>query len=91
MLTLPVQDSSTGYGGATRLLRFPVLMPGHVVVEAGTERLTGDLVSSTHTAGLHTLTGCGDAFTLIDVKRIDRSRGRQWLDFKRRLRRLLKR
>ncbi|MDR7335020.1 hypothetical protein [Roseateles asaccharophilus] len=88
VLTLPVQDSSTGYGGATRLLRFPVLMPGHVVVEAGAERLTGDLVSATHTAGLHTLTGCDDAFSLIDVKRIDRSRGRQWLDLQRRWRRL---
>lgn len=91
VLVLPVQDSSTGYGGATRLLRFPELTPERVVIDAGTERLTGDLVSSTHTAGLHTLTGCGDAHTLIDVKRIDRSRGRQWLDFKRRLRRLLKR
>ncbi|WP_457423860.1 glucosamine inositolphosphorylceramide transferase family protein [Roseateles sp. P5_E7] len=90
VLALPVQDSSAGYGSATRLLRFPVLTLERVVIEAGTERLTGDLVSSSHTAGLHTLNGCGDAFTLIDVKRIDRSRGRQWLDFKRRLRRLLK-
>ena len=87
VLTLPVQDSTTGYGGATRLLRFPLLTPECVEIEAGTERLTGDLVSDSHTAGLHTLSGCG-AFTLIDVKRIDRSRGRQWLDFKRRLRRL---
>ncbi|MBW8847070.1 MAG: hypothetical protein JF607_19050 [Burkholderiales bacterium] len=90
VLTLPVQDSSTGYGGATRLLRFPVLTPERVVIEAGAERLTGDLVSDSHTAGLHTLSGCAGGFTLIDVKRIDRSRGRQWLDFKRRLRRLLK-
>lgn len=88
MLMLPVQDSSGGYGSATRLLRFPVLTPERVVVEAGEERLTGDLVSDTYTAGLHTLSGCG-GFTLIDVKRIDRSRGRQWLDFKRRLRRLI--
>lgn len=87
VLVLPVQDSSTGYGGATRLLRFPVLTPERVDIDAGAERLTGDLVSATHTAGLHTLSGCGE-YTLIDVKRIDRSRGRQWLDFKRRLRRL---
>lgn len=87
VLTLPVQDSSTGYGGATRLLRFPVLTPERVDIEAGVETLTGGLVSDSHTAGLHTLTGCG-AFTLIDVKRVDRSRGRQWLDFKRRLNRL---
>lgn len=88
VLTLPVQDSATGYGGATRLLRFPVLSPTQVSIEAGPERLTGDLVSNTHTAGLHTLTGCGP-YTLIDVKRIDRSRGRQWLDLKRRVRRLV--
>jgi len=85
---LPVQDSSTGYGSATRLLRLPVLTPQRVDIEAGTERLTGGLVSATHTAGLHTLSGCG-GFTLIDVKRIDRSRGRQWLDFKRRVKRLV--
>jgi hypothetical protein len=88
LLTLPVQDSSAGYGSATRLLRFPVLTQERVVIEACTERLTGDLVSDSHTAGLHTLSGCGDAFTLIDVKRIDRSRGRQWLDLKRRWRRI---
>lgn len=64
-----------------------MLTPQRVVIEAGTERLTGDLASDTHTAGLHTLSACG-GFTLIDVKRIDRSRVRQWLDFKRRLRRL---
>ena len=88
VLTLPVQDSSTGYGGATRLLRFPLLTPQRVEIEVGAERLTGDLASDSHTAGLHTVNGCGDVLTLIDVKRIDRSRGRQWLDMKRRWRRL---
>lgn len=88
VLTLPVQDSSTGYGGATRLLRFVHLTPERVEFEASSERLTGDLASDSHTEGLHTLNRCGDAFTLIDVKRIDRSRGKQWLDLKRRFRRL---
>lgn len=88
VLTLPVQDCVDGYGGATRLLRFPVLSPAQVQIDAGPERLTGDLASDTHTEGLHTLTGCGD-FTLIDVKRVDRSRKRQWLDFQRRLRRAM--
>jgi len=88
VLVLPVQDSSTGYGGATRLLRFPVLTPERVDIRASDERLTGNLISSSHTAGLHTLTGCR-GYTLVDVKRIDRSRGKQWLDFKRRLRRLV--
>ena len=88
VVTLPVQDSTGGYGSATRLLRFPVLTPQRVEIEAGTERLTGDLVSTSHTAGLHTLSGCGN-FTLFDVKRLDHSRVRQWLDLKRRVRRLV--
>lgn len=90
-LVLPVQDSSTGYGGATRLLRFTELTPERVVIEAGVERLTGDLVSATHTAGLHTLNGCGSGcgLSLIDVKRIDRSRVKQWLDLQRRWSRLI--
>ena len=88
VLVLPVQDCAEGYGSATRLLRFPVLTPEQVQIEACDERVTGDLLSSTHTDGLHTLSGCGD-FTLVDVKRIDRSRRRQWLDLKRRLRRLI--
>ena len=85
---LPVQDSSTGYGGATRLLRFPVLTPERVAIDAATERLTGDLACDSHAAGLHTLNGCGAGLSLIDVKRIDRSRAKQWLDLKRRWRRL---
>ena len=89
VLTLPVQDSSQGYGGATRLLRFPVLTPERVIIEAGAGPLTGRLASESHTEGLHTLSGC-EGFTLIDVKRIDRSRMRQWLDFKRRLKRLVR-
>ena len=51
-------------------------------------RFTGELASDDHVAGLHTLNGCGP-FTLIDVKRIDRSRTKQWLDLKRRARRLV--
>jgi len=86
-LCLPVQDCSGGYGSATRLLRMVELNPDRIRTEAMSLRLTGDLVSAEYRAGLHTLSACGN-FTLIDVKRIERSRGRQWLDFKRRLRRL---
>lgn len=87
VLTLPVQDSRTGYGGAARMLRFLRLTPERVVIDAAEDSFTGGLASDTHTAGLHTLSGCGD-FTLIDVKRIDRSRARHWLDLRRRWRRL---
>jgi hypothetical protein len=88
LLRLPVQDGRGGYGSATRVLRLLKLAPDGIDIEAESEpeRLTGDLVSDSHVDGLHTLTGCG-TLSLIDVKRIDRSRGRQWLDLKRRLRR----
>jgi len=87
-VVLPVQDSAAGYGSALRLLRFDALEPDRVRCEATSVRLTGDLVSQDHAQGFHTLSSCG-ALTLIDVKRIDRSRGKQWLDFRRRARRLV--
>ena len=85
---LPVQDCAAGYGSALRLLRFDVLEPADVRCEMTSVRLTGDLVSPDHAQGLHTLSACGP-LTLIDVKRIDRSRNKQWLDLRRRARRLV--
>ena len=87
-VVLPVQDSSAGYGSALRLLRFDELSLDRVRCVATPIRLTGELVSDDHVQGLHTLSACGP-FTLIDVKRIDRSRARQWLDLRRRARRLV--
>ncbi len=87
-VVLPVQDSAAGYGSALRLLRFDRLEPDDVRCASTPVRLTGDLVSDVFTQGLHTLSACGSS-TLLDVKRIDRSRRRQWLDMKRRLRRLV--
>ena len=89
-VVLPVQDSSGGYGSATRLLRFSLLTPEQVEIEALDWRLTGPLVRADHPDGLHTFSACGP-YTLIDVKRVDRSRRRQWLDLKRRVRRLFRR
>ncbi|WP_423599767.1 glucosamine inositolphosphorylceramide transferase family protein [Roseateles sp. MS654] len=86
LVTLPVQDSRTSYGGATRWLRFNRLTPDAVEICAMPETFTGDLAHGRFTSGLHTMSACGDV-TLIDVKRIDRSRHRQWLDWKRRVRR----
>lgn len=87
-VVLPVQDCATGYGSALRLLRFDVLEPAEVRCEMTCTRLTGDLVSPDHDQGFHTLSACGP-LTLIDVKRIDRSRSKQWLDLRRRSRRLV--
>lgn len=89
-VVLPVQDSSDGYGSATRFLRMNELSPERVHAELLDGRLTGELARADHPDGLHTFSACGP-YTLIDVKRIDRSRGRQWLDLKRRVRRLFKR
>ena len=87
-VTLPVQDSRTSYGGAARWVRFDRLTPDTVEVRALPETFTGDLAHDGFASGLHTMSACGE-FTLIDVKRIDRSRHRQWLDWKRRMRRWL--
>lgn len=87
-VVLPVQDSLAGYGSALRLLRFDVLEPTQVRCELTPTRFSGEMASPDHTQGLHTLTGCGP-FTLVDVKRIDRSRAKQWLDLRRRARRLV--
>lgn len=85
-VTLPVQDSSAGYGSATRWVRFDRLTLDEARVSALPETFTGDLAHPGFTSGLHTMSACGDV-TLIDVKRIDRSRHRQWLDWRRRVRR----
>ncbi len=87
---LPVQDRSHGYGSGARLLRFDELTPHSVSVVDLERRYTGDLVHAGYPDGLHTLSACGD-LTLLDVKRIDRSRGRTVLDMKRRWRRVLQR
>lgn len=81
---LPVQDCSQTYGGAIRFLEFSRLEPDLVEVGRVAGRLTGDMASSSHREGFHTLAGCGD-LTLIDVKKIVRSWARYQVDFKRRI------
>lgn len=88
LVTLPVQDCSGTYGGAIRFLRFTTLKPHLIAVEHLPSRLTGDLASSTHHDGLHTLTSCG-ALTLLDTKRIVRSWARYGVDLKRRWKRFV--
>lgn len=87
-VVLPVQDCSRTYGGAIRFLRFTTLNPDQIACQHLPGTITGDLVSSTHTAGLHTLSACGD-LTLIDTKRISRHWGRFGIDLQRRVRRLV--
>lgn len=85
---LPVQDCSQTYGGATRMLRFEQLALDRVQFAPTDLLLHGGLARADHAAGLHTLSACGE-LSLIDVKRIERSRAKQWLDLQRRLRRLI--
>ena len=87
-VVLPIQDCSNSYGGAARRLAFDRLTPVEVRAQVLPGSFTGELASNTYRDGLHTLSACGE-FTLLDVKRIDRSRARHWLDWQRRLRRLL--
>lgn len=87
-IVLPVQDCSETYGGALRFLRFSSLNTREAVCAHLPSRLTGDLISPTCQAGLHTLSSCGDQ-SFLDVKRIDRSHGRRLIDAGRRLRRLV--
>lgn len=86
-LVLPVQDCSRTYGGALRFLQFTELTPDSLSFEHLVPRLTGDLFSTTHTEGCHTLAQCGD-LTLVDTKRIVRSWSRHAVDLRRRLARL---
>ena len=85
-VVLPVQDCSEAYGGAIRLLRFTELDERRVVFEHTSARLTGALVSDVYQAGFHTLSACGN-LSLIDVKKVTRSRAKHWLDLKRRSKR----
>lgn len=87
---LPVQDRRSGYGSGARLLRFDSLSPSSIQLEDLRTVYTGDLAHADFPDGLHTLSACGD-LTLLDVKRIDRSRTRTLIDMKRRLRRALRR
>jgi hypothetical protein len=87
-LILPVQDCSRTYGGAIRFVKFTLLTPDHVLTERLDSTLTGDLASSTHVDGLHTLSACGQ-LTLIDAKRITRPWSRYAINLKRRLKRLI--
>lgn len=71
VVTLPVQDCSATYGGAIRLLRFPVLTPDRVEMAAG-GRIEAPKGFAPYVEGLHTLAAAGNV-TLIDVKRTELS------------------
>jgi hypothetical protein len=71
VVVLPVQDCASTYGGAIRLLRFPVLTPDRVEMAAG-DRIAAPASFAPYIEGLHTLAAAGD-ITLIDAKRTELS------------------
>ena len=87
LVTLPVQDCRDTYGGALRFVEFVVLETDRIVTRHLPGRLSGGTASPTHADGFHTLASCGER-TLIDTKRISRSRTRHWIDCRRRATRL---
>ncbi len=87
VLYLPTQDCVGGYGRGISLLRFDTLTETKVETSV-VSHLTPEGLRGGWDDGLHTLSAAGDV-TLIDVKRLDPSPGRLWIDVQRRLRRLL--
>lgn len=67
VITLPVQDCSTTYGGAIRPLRIEELTPDRFSATLGAAIRAPD-DAAPFTEGLHTLAGAGD-ITLVDMKR----------------------
>jgi hypothetical protein len=86
-LYLPTQDCRKSYGDAITMLRIDVLTPTTFAATPVT-RLSPDGVYFAYPDGLHTLSACGDV-TLIDLKRVDYSPKRKWINLERRIRRLL--
>jgi hypothetical protein len=68
---LPVQDCSSTYGGAIRVLKIMELTPRRFEAEA-TAPLAAPASVGAYRQGLHTLSACGPT-TLFDVKRVARS------------------
>lgn len=85
---LPVQDCAATYGAAVHLLRLDTLTDRTWRAEGVRTVRPQDIPGGWD--GLHTLSACGPV-TLIDVKRIDRSPRRAFINLQRRWRRLTRR
>jgi YD repeat-containing protein len=70
-LMLPVQDCTTTYGGAVRPLWIDQLNEGECKFELGA-RVPQPPGAGAYRDGMHTLSTCG-AWTIFDVKRVDRT------------------
>lgn len=80
---LPVQNCVGGYGVGLNVLRIDDLTSDRFAAEVVSSLSPGHLLPG-YGDGLHTLSACGDV-TLIDVKRLDASKARSWIDLERRI------
>jgi hypothetical protein len=80
---LPVQNCVGGYGVGLNVLRIDELTPDWFAAEVVSSLGPGNLLPG-YGNGLHTLSACGDV-TLIDVKRLEASKARAWIDLERRI------
>jgi hypothetical protein len=80
---LPVQNCVGGYGVGLNILRIDELTPDRLTAEV-LSSLSPGLLLPGYGDGLHTFSACGDV-TLIDVKRLDASKARAWVDLERRI------
>lgn len=87
-LYVPTQNSTTHYGEAINLLKIDTLTPTEFTASVA-KNLLPEGLHPHFKDGLHTLSACGDV-TLIDVKKIDRSHTRRFVNMERRIRRLLR-
>ena len=95
-LYLPTQDCTNDYGEAVQLLRIDILTPDVFSAEP-VQRIAPQRIHPGYTDGLHTLAApvtspMGDSgysdVTLFDVKHLDHSGARRWINLQRRVRRL---
>ena len=95
-LYLPTQDCTNDYGEAVQLLRIDILTPDVFSAEP-VQRIAPQRIHPGYTDGLHTLASpvtspMGDSgysdVTLFDVKHLDHSGARRWINLQRRVRRL---
>lgn len=87
-LHLPVQQCGAGYGAALQILRIDTLSMD-AFAATPVRALTAEGIYPGYGDGLHTLSGVGEV-SLIDLKRIVRSRRRWLINVERRLRRWLR-
>ena len=82
LVHLPVQDSRKTYGGQINIIKILELTPKNF--KSIKVKTIKPSLHNEFSHGLHTISGCKD-LTLIDCKKQDFSSSRKWIDWQRRL------